>query len=298
MEFTQISERLVSGTGEIRIPSSNRKGRVYILYVDVIRPPRQEYKNFKWSPTQSLYARVSFLRNRYFVKEDTVTRKSQAFFFVNDIAGQTLIALKCAYQALVDNLAGIRQSLGLPPNPIIDPIEFYTNLLIQPDRLIFSCLDTTSLQLRLFQLKYDVCDPEKDDASDPPPPPPPLPELPPDQPIADISPPYEDADLPDESNPFPGDEIALGNVCTIFYDYEDLFDSSNNGFAFPSEEFRAVPPITIGAVRYFGASSRPPGTFLRSEVTVTDFVGNVIIVPLVNNMLNGHRVSNLTSNCE
>lgn len=225
-----LDERIISGKGVLKIPPAALKYRYYILYMDVIRRPKNEYSNYTWNPTKSFYANLAFRRDEYVQFDQQLHYTRQCFTYVNDIAGEALIAIKCAYAGilqsfvnLVTGLGGTPGGIGIYVSGVENQIEDYKSLALGWDEILFNCYSSTALQVRIYGLKYDSCDPEKDDPYYPPPPPPPLPEVPPDTPIGDISPPY-DPDTNDDGNtdPFPDDSIPVppdlpGEVCTLYH---------------------------------------------------------------------------------
>lgn len=207
-EYELIQERLISGKGVLKIPGDKKKLRHYILYSDVIRSPRNAYLNKNWNPDKGKYAFITFIRNEYVIAEIPIEYKRQSIDGIADIAGQTLIAVKCAYEGTLVTLANLGLSLGAPPLSYQDLIKDYENLNLTWDEIRIACYADTALQLRLYKRNYDTCNADKDDQPPPPPPPPPLPPVPPGTPIADISPPYDRTDNDDgNSTPFPGDDV-------------------------------------------------------------------------------------------
>jgi hypothetical protein len=209
-ELTLVEDRLISGRGVLRVPESARKARYWILYIDVIRRPTNEYKEFNWNPSQSLYARLAYLRDGYVQTSDTMRYLREQRTYINDITGQNLRAIKCAYEGTLQTFFNLGNALALPSISVTDTIKDFRSIAISWDQIFFSCYSSTALQVRFYKMDYDVCNEENDDSDDPPPPPPPLPEVPPGTNIGDISPPYTDRpEEPDNTTqPFPGDELA------------------------------------------------------------------------------------------
>ena len=212
-EFELIEERKISGKGLLRVPPDEDKNRSYILYASVVRQPKNAYKNFNYNPPKSRYGILTFMRKEYVLSNASIDYEQQAYDGVNDIAGQTLLALKCANNAILQSIFNLSVALaatpggqGLQPVNFNNVIKEYTNLRLAWDECRLMCYADTAINLRLYRLKYDVCNEEFDDDNPPPPPPPPPPPTPPGEPILDISPPYspEDNDNND-SIPYPGD---------------------------------------------------------------------------------------------
>jgi len=204
-ELQLVEDRLISGTGVLRIPEAVLKGRLWIIYFDVIRRPSQEYQDFKWTPPQSLYARICYRRDGYVSAYDHIRFLREERTTIADITGQNLRAIKCAFNATIASLADIGTALNIPITIAPSPIESFESLSFTYNEVTLQCYADTALQVRLFKLKYDVCKEDDDKTKRPPPPPPPLPPVPPRTPIGDISPPYDEDD--DLTQPYEGDDV-------------------------------------------------------------------------------------------
>lgn len=221
-EYEQLAERIISGKGVLKVPDIDESYRVLLMCVDVIRRPRNLYESYDWNPAKGMYARMAFRRDKYVVFDSKIEYERQVFDYILDPSGQTLIAVKCAYEGilqsfvnLVNGMAGTPGGVGIFVTGVTDLIKDYENLDMTWDEVLFKCYSSTALQVRFFGLKYDTCDPLKDKKRRPPPPPPPLPEVPPDTPIENITPPYSD-DEDEDTQPFPGDyplELPFGLPC-------------------------------------------------------------------------------------
>lgn len=236
-ELELVEERLISGVGVLRVPLGTLDGRYYRLCIDVIREVPQPFESFKYTPTRSRYCTLSFMRDGYVIQEETVDYKKRCFDFVSDIAGQTLIAVKCMYKGLLQTFVNLGNALILFPFVVDNKIEEYEHLNLFWDEVLVTCESTTAVQVRLFILNHaDDC--ESSDPFRPPPPPNPLPEVPPGTGIGTISPPY---DLDPFTSPNPLDEGVepeeplFGEECQgyqIFYQYlsTDGVTRQNSGF--------------------------------------------------------------------
>jgi len=203
-----LDERLISGKGVLKIPSEARKLRYFRVFFDVVRPPKNPYLSQEWNPPQGLYARMVYRRDGYVQSSDSLKFKREERRFIADIAGQSLIATKCAYEGTLISFANLATGLGLTVTAVTDLIQDFQTLQLSWDEILFACYSDTALQVRLYGTDYDYCNEDPTPPNDPPPPPPPLPELPPGTPIGDISPPY-DPDTNDDGNtqPYPDDSI-------------------------------------------------------------------------------------------
>lgn len=211
-EWETIQERLISGKGVLKVPSDVKKNRAYVLFATVVRQPKNKYLNFNWNPARSRYGNLVFLREDYVIATLPLEFSKQVFDGVNDVSGQTLIAVKCAYEGILQTfvnlsigLAGTPGGIGLAPISYVDQIKDYENLRLAWDEIRLQCYADTAISLRLDRLVYDTCDADKDKDKPPPPPPPSSDPVPPGTPI-EVDPPY-DFDTNDDGNtdPFPDD---------------------------------------------------------------------------------------------
>lgn len=204
-ELVKLDERLISGKGVLKVPAGAFQDRYYILYLDVVRRPKNEYRSFEWNPPRSVYARLVFRKDGYVQSEDIMRYQREERTYVNDISGQNLRAIKCAYEGILISFDRQNAALGLIPLPYDNLILEYKSLSLGWDEILFQCYADTAIQARFYSLDYDTCNPANDQTDLPPPPPPPLPPVPPGTPIGDISPPYEGEDDGGNTVPFPDD---------------------------------------------------------------------------------------------
>lgn len=212
-EWETVEERDISGKGVLRVPSANVKNRAYVLFATVIREPSNPYLNLNYNPPRARYATLCFMRQGYLVDSKSIDFEKQVWDGVNDISGQTLIAVKCAYQGILETFVNL--SVGLSQTPggvglfyttVEDKIKDYESLRLAWDEVRVVCYADTALSLRLDVLEYDVCDSSRDKDRTPPPSPPPRDKVPPGIPIGEISPPYDGDDDDGNTVPFPYDE--------------------------------------------------------------------------------------------
>lgn len=222
-EWETIVTRKISGKGVLKVPPDKNKIRAYVLFGTVVRKPTQEYNNYTWNPPRSRYASISFLRQGYVLDTFPMEYERQVWDGINDVSGQTLIAVKCAYDGVLESIFKL-SALIIASNPVLlattepvsitDLIKDYENLRLSWDEMRVQCYADTAIEFKMSALKYDVCNLEKDRDKPPPPPPPPVPPVPPGQPILDISPPYQPSNEPqlgDNNNtqPHPTDIVPL-----------------------------------------------------------------------------------------
>jgi len=201
-EFQLIQERNISGKGVLRVPSDIVKRRLVVLYASVLRPPLSPYLNLAYTPPRGRYANLTFFRNEYVIGSAAMEFKQQSWDTVADITSQNLIAIKCAYEGMLQSLNNFAIALSLIPVSVVDLIKDYEYLDTAWDEVRVACINDTALNLRLYTLPHDTCDPDKDKPRKPPPPPPPPPEQPPGTPLDNLDPPYDGDDTTD---PYPGD---------------------------------------------------------------------------------------------
>jgi hypothetical protein len=222
-EWVTAEERKISGKGVLRVPPGNedKQIRAYILFASVVRPPRNKYANYNWNPPRSRYANMSFFRNSYLMHTLAMEYEYQAWDGINDISGQTLIAVKCMYDGVLQTFVNLANAMSATPGgvglfvtQVENTIKEYKNLRLAWDEIRVQCYADTAINLRLDVLPYDVCDANYMQDEPPPPSPIPPPPVPPGTPILDISEPYEPSEQPEtgddgDTAPFPGDSPIL-----------------------------------------------------------------------------------------
>lgn len=228
-------QRFISGKGLLKIPASAAKSRYFLLYADVIRRPSNEYLNLNYNPPRSRYATLVFLRGNYVVQEASLDYPRQRWEFVSDPSGQTLIAVKCAYEGILISFASLATGLALPIAQYQDLIKDYENLSLVWDEVRVVCYADTAIRLSLYSAFYATCDPEKDDQDEGGPPPPPPPSVPPGVPIEDggeveLSEPYDYPNDGGNTQPYPGDEVPPEfeecSAITITLNYVQTLDNT------------------------------------------------------------------------
>lgn len=212
-----IQERLISGTGLLRVPAEAENIRYLRLNIDVIREVAQPFNSNKWSPSRSRYCTLVFMRNEYVIQEEAVDYPRRQYEWVSDSPGQALNAVKCAYKGTLQTFVNLGIALNLVPISVTNLIEEYSNLPLLWDEVRVVCEGTTAVQVRLYSLEYDdECLTQNEQEL--PPPEPPEPPVLPDVPIPDISLPYDDDDI---TSPAPIDDIPEeppleGEECTAY----------------------------------------------------------------------------------
>jgi len=230
MDWEVAEQRTISGKGVLKVPDAQKKIRCYVLFCTVIRDPKNKYLSKDWNPDRSRYGNLVFLRQDYVVDSRPIEFEQQCFDGINDISGQTLIALKCAYAGILITFANLGNALGVPPISAENKISLYENLRNSWDEVRLKCYADTAIKLKLMTLKYDACDPQADRDKPPPPPPPPSPKIPPGDPVPNSDPYDPNTGDNGNSNPYPGDdpeEPTQGDVCGLYlvsYSYDASFN--------------------------------------------------------------------------
>lgn len=206
-----IEERLISGTGLLRVPPLESPTRYFSLLVDVIRLPSAIDKSFRYNPYRQRFATAVFLRSNYVIAEVAIDYEKRRFDYILDPTGQLLVSLKCAH-------AEVLSTLGVANAGENSVIAEHANLKMIWDEVRFVCYIDTALQVRLLADTYDQCG-QTYAEKEPPVAPSALPKVPPGTPIGDISNPYTDDTVTspyetDNFDPFPG--LPTGNKCQLF----------------------------------------------------------------------------------
>lgn len=191
--------------------SLNDKGmKYYRLYLDVVRRPKNEFKNLNWEPPRGKYAFVSFLKQGRVLRRFALESLQEEIQFIPDAVGQAQLMLKCLLDTSNQTAVNLGLALGAVPIEVTNPIAEFGELDIGWDEARIVCYADTAVEIALYGQKYDVCE-ESDERPEPGGPPVPIPPpVPPGTPIEDISEPYDQEtddgltvpnpldDLPDE----------------------------------------------------------------------------------------------------
>jgi len=279
MAETKVTERVISGTGVLRLPPTESAVRYYSVLVDVIRLPADIDRSFKYSPFRQRFATVTAMRNGYVIDEFFVNYTNCRYDYLVNEPGQVLLALKCSHKQALSLLSGS----GTPSSSVI---EEFSNLNMLWSELRFCCHSNTGLKVSLYQDLYNQCSDDYREKAPPPPPPPPAPSSS-NVPIQDISPPYEDGD--DVTSKYPEDEyfepeppeFPIGNQC----DGYDVFVraeigtggtiQTNSIAVFGKVEFVGIDPSNPNRiiVTCYG-DLLAPGAFCRSSPIVIQLLSS------------------------
>lgn len=243
-EWETVEERDISGKGILKIPSDKVKNRAYVLFCTVIREPSNPYLNLNWNPSRARYGTLCFMRQGYLVDSKSIDFEKQVWDGINDVSGQTLLAVKCAYEGILITFANLVNAMSQTPGgiglfvtTIEDSIKDYENLRLSWDEIRVKCYADTALSLRLDVLKYDVCNEQKDKDKPPPSPPPPREKVPPGMPIGDISRPYDGYNDDGNTAPFPSDDLTEplpgteGGLCVPYRLYFSVLNVGGDSYS-------------------------------------------------------------------
>lgn len=266
-ELTLLDERIISGKGVLKVPEEAAKARYWVMYVDVLRRPKNEYLELNWNPPQSMYARMTYLRQGYVQNYDYIKFQREQRTYINDVTGQNLRAIKCAYEGILQTFFNLGNALSLPSISITNLIKDYESLALSWDEIRFSCYSNTALEVKFYGLEYDVCNEENDDSNELPPPPPPRSKIPTNDPV-EVSPPYDGIDDDGGTVPFPTDELPSGEPeppgerCTAYRVTVRIFGDWGD------------PDGTIGGFAYKDVTSDFYGEVFLLETTIRTIVRN------------------------
>lgn len=255
-EWDVIQERTISGKGVLKVPSDVVKNRAYVLFGTVVRKPTNPYLNYNWNPARARYATLCFLRQGYLINSLPFEYEKQVWDGVNDVSGQTLVAVKCAYAGILQTFANLSLALaqtpgsvGLAPIYVENSIQDYENLRLSWDEIRVQCYADTAISLRLSALPYDICDEVDNDDKTAPPPPDPILPIPPGTPI-EADPPYNE-DTSDDGNtePYPGDEPLPPEPCVTVIRgaglNSDTCGALSNFGDYPFDGYGELRPVTV-----------------------------------------------------
>ena len=167
-----LGTRYISGTGQYQIIEPSTPPRYYSILVDVLRPPKVFFPSNKYSPQRQRYATMVSLRGGYVIGEYAIDYARYRIDLLADDSGQTLIAVKCAYQGILQTFYNLGNALSLPSISIVDLVVSFTSINFLPDTLQFVCEDSTFIQVSVVYDFYDTCNPGTPKEKKPPIPPP------------------------------------------------------------------------------------------------------------------------------
>jgi len=153
--FTEIESRTLSGRGLLELPQES-EWRWFRLWVNVFRLPSVDFPSSKWNPERSEYAKITYIRQEFVWKEETINYTQQTFDLpVADGASYLGSFLVCALESISTTLAAVGVAVGLPP-PTPGDIAYAEPVAYDIDSIRFVCREDVGLQVTLFGVKYDV----------------------------------------------------------------------------------------------------------------------------------------------
>jgi hypothetical protein len=206
-EYKLVSERTFSGKGTLKLATTDKNFRHGVLYLSVLRPPRQIYANNAWNPSRSYYCNLVFRRNGYAMDEATQRYNQQSWDVIADITYQVLAAVKCSYKLIIGTVQNPVNVLA-GGSPVISALDSMSALQLAWDEVLFQCYADTAIQARFYTVPIEGCEPNSKSQQPPPPPPPPRTPVPPGTPLTDLSTPYDGIDDGGNTQPYPGDKLT------------------------------------------------------------------------------------------
>ena len=219
-EYELIEERLISGTGVMRI-TQDADFRDIVIYAEVVRLPINLYQNLNFDPPKGFYAHIQQMYDGYVVSSADMNFENEMIRIIPDVCKQVMIGLKCIDNNIVNMLTLLGDDITGVEYSFFPQLTEMTSRPLLVDELVFSCYTDTALRVSQYGLKVVKCTPERDDVPPKPRKPDPIDKLPPGSPIGDISPPYDEednftkpADI-DESvpDPDPNPDLPAGDEC-------------------------------------------------------------------------------------
>lgn len=209
-----LETRVISGKGLLRISKTSddfKKAKIITVFADVIRPPFNEYLNLNYNPPESRYATLQFMRGGYVIRTEPMKYERQSWDFYPEPAAQTLLAVQCSYQGVLESFLNLGVSLGLPPISFENKIADWQYEDLFFDEIKVVCYADTAIRLVAESTPYFLCPDQQDKEPAPPPPPPiPVPSYDPGEPLENTddpaSPAYDEETDGGDTVPFPGDE--------------------------------------------------------------------------------------------
>ena len=265
MAEEKLDERLISGTGLLRIPDPAKPPRYFSILIDVIRDPSRIFLSNKYDPKRQRYATMTYLRDGYVLSEHAIDYPQRRFDEVIDICGQELLATKCSYQGTLESFANLGTALNLTVTSVENKVKPFTSLDMFADAVHFVCEGDCAIQVRLMYDHYDTCDDDEVQQKKPPPPPAPLPKVPTGTPIGSISRPYDVNDTTTSPNVIDNIESPppfKGGQCNCVSYYVVLSVVHGDGST------RIVTNGLYGPITRFYLAPAPSGYSLSNNIMV------------------------------
>lgn len=202
--FRLLESRNISGRGLFILPD-DKSVRHYWLFLNVVRLPSNNSLSSKFNPDKSDYAKITWNRDGYVLKDESLSYENQRFDWAVDRTGYLASYLVCAFKEITSYLDYLAPFIPAPPL-VTDPTErlYCEPLHDYPDTIKIVCRANTAIVADLYYLKYDVRCPE----AEPTPKDPPSPSFPPPHPPGEPfnnDPPYDGDNDNGDSIPYQGD---------------------------------------------------------------------------------------------
>lgn len=269
-----LEERKISGRGLFVIPDSDEY-RHFWLYCSVKRLPKVNFTNSKWNPDRSEYAKITWIRKDYVIREDVLNYENQCFEFAVDSTGYLATAMVCMYESIVGYLDYLAPYVDAPPLPSDPENRIYVEpLRTTPQQIKIVCRGDTYVNCKLYLLNYDVNCPEATPTPKEPPDPPIEEQVPPGTPL-EVSPPYDDVDDDGDTDPSdiddfppPPSPFPYGGECQVIA-LRAYFNITNSSGVVSSTTRNLTSVAPLISMRSQAASGTPnPGsTIIQVYVT-------------------------------
>lgn len=270
-----IETRVISGKGEILFTGEGSQD-VYraMMYVDVIRRPKNEYINLGYAPFRSQYAEISFMVGNYVLSSVSLQYTRQVFEIGVYQSSQNMLSMICMYEGILDSFLElatcIAECVPISKTNLIREHPVYVGNITGAR---IQCYADTAIRVVYSTNDLERCNPE--DGNTPPPPPslPPVdPPVPPGTPLTEtaypVDPPY--TERPENTVPYPGDEEPqepdpeeddvdppLGADCARVAVTARIFDEDSEG----NEVVVITETLYLGPVTGYGyVPGTNPGT--------------------------------------
>lgn len=295
-----LETRVISGKGLVRLDTSSfdyKKAKILTVYAAVVRRATSEYLNFAYNPARSRYCTLNFMRNGHVVRSEAMEFDYQLWDWYPEPSAQTMLAVQCSYDGLLQSFANLGTALGLVVTGVTDQIAEWewTNLFFDEIKVV--CYADTAVRVVVESKPYDLCADQVDKEGEPPPPPPPNPpSVPQGTPLQDtdipLSEPYEGEDDNGDTIPHPIDvpveppEFPQGNRCdrysvTVSATRTDGFGFSDTSSFFGEIVFIGFDPSNLNSVIVIshGLVITPGSPCVPEEITTQVFGSSSGFIP-------------------
>lgn len=224
-----LQERIISGRGILQLDISAadfRLAKGLIVYAQVFRNPSNISFSKNWNPRKSFYGALTFLKDGYVTDHRALEFDFSRFSFLPDKDYQSVYALICAYEGILQSFANLGTALGVLPISVVNEILGFEHVDFLFDTIKAVCFADTAIKLSVVSVPFEFCSqlqnvvPQSVD--------PVAMESPVDSGTSlldagvEVSPPYDGVDDNGDTVPFPGDaedlegfDFPIGNDCQV-----------------------------------------------------------------------------------